>query len=162
MKKQISLAQYALCMGVSIGLILALVSLLERIPSMANIVSLLRFVTTIFATIFVVKRFKDHWNDGILSSGRIFRFTLMMFVYIGIIAAVYNYVSISYFPTETLTVTMESISEAYSENGIDIDPDQLWAMIPYISAITIFIGHIIFGLILGGIYGATMKSNISE
>ena len=92
------------------------------------------------------RRFRDRYNDGTLTSGEGFKFTFLMFMYIGIIAAIYSIVSIAAIPSGDMDVVIEAVSEGYADAGIDISADYIEKMmgfVPYFAAFFTFLGHLI-------------------
>lgn len=106
-----SLAKYSLCAGATTGLALALISLLGYVPPVSSVVWAVRLIALVLLTMFFTRRFRDRYNDGTLTSGEGFKFTFLMFMYIGIIAAIYSIVSIAAIPSGDMDVVVEAVSE---------------------------------------------------
>ena len=87
MEKRMSVGQYAFYYGVTTGFALALISLLSYVPVLGTIAWLLRLLALVFLTMYFVRRYRDQFNNGVLTSGEGFLLTFLMFLYIGIIAA---------------------------------------------------------------------------
>ena len=90
MEKRMSVGQYAFYYGVTTGFALALISLLSYVPMLGTIAWLLRLLALVFLTMYFVRRYRDQFNGGTLTSGEGFLLTFLMFLYIGIIAALYS------------------------------------------------------------------------
>lgn len=90
MEKNMSLGKYAFYYGVTTGFILALISLLSYVPVLASVVWLVRILALVFLTLYFSRRYRDQYNGGALTSGQGFQLVFLMFVYIGIVAALYT------------------------------------------------------------------------
>ena len=133
-----SLAKYSLCAGATTGLALALISLLDYVPPVSSVVWAVRLIALVSLTMFFTRRFRDRYNDGTLTSGEGFKFTFLMFMYIGV----------------------EAVSEGYADAGIDISADYIEKMmgfVPYFAAFFTFLGHLILGAIFGAIYSSSFR-----
>ena len=109
---------------------------------------------------FFTRRFRDRYNDGTLTSGEGFKFTFLMFMYIGIIAAIYSIVSIAAIPSGDMDVVVEAVSEGYADAGIDISADyieKMMSFVPYFATFFTFLGHLILGAIFGAIYSSSFR-----
>ena len=150
-----SLAKYSLCAGATTGLALALISLLDYVPPVSSVVWAVRLIALVLLTMFFTR-----YNDGTLTSGEGFKFTFLMFMYIGIIAAIYSIVSIAAIPSGDMDVVVEAVSEGYADAGIDISADYIEKMmgfVPYFAAFFTFLGHLILGAIFGAIYSSSFR-----
>ncbi len=155
-----SLAKYSLCAGATTGLALALISLLDYVPPVSSVVWAVRLIALVSLTMFFTRRFRDRYNDGTLTSGEGFKFTFLMFMYIGIIAAIYSIVSIAAIPSDDMDVVVEAVSEGYADAGIDISADyieKMMSFVPYFAAFFTFLGHLILGAIFGAIYSSSFR-----
>lgn len=69
MEKRMSVGQYAFYYGVTTGFALALISLLSYVPVLGTIAWLLRLLALVFLTMYFVRRYRDQFNNGVLTSG---------------------------------------------------------------------------------------------
>ena len=155
-----SLAKYSLCAGVTTGLALVLISLLGYIPPASSVVWAVRLIALVLLTMLFTRRFRDRYNGGTLTSGEGFKFTFLMFLYIGIIAALYSIFNIVMLPQGDMDVVVEAVSESYADAGIDISADyieKIIGFVPYFAAFFTFLGHLIIGAIFGAIYSSSFR-----
>lgn len=155
-----SLAKYSLCAGATTGIALALVSLLDYVPAVSSVVWAVRLIGLVLLTMFFTRRFRDRYNSGVLTSGEGFKFTFLMFLYIGIIAALYSIFNIIMLPQGDMDVVVEAVSEGYADAGIDISADYIEKMmnfVPYFAAFFTLLGHLILGAIFGAIYSSSFR-----
>lgn len=155
-----SLAKYSLCAGVTTGLALALISLLGYVPAVSSVVWAVRLIALVLLTMLFTRRFRDRYNGGTLTSGEGFKFTFLMFLYIGIIAALYSIFNIVMLPQGDMDVVVEAVSESYADAGIDISADyieKIIGFVPYFAAFFTFLGHLIIGAIFGAIYSSSFR-----
>ena len=160
MEKNMSLGKYAFYYGVTTGFILALISLLSYVPVLASVVWLVRILALVFLTLYFSRRYRDQYNGGALTSGQGFQLVFLMFVYIGIVAALYTglqvYIAVAKDSAEMYSV----LRDTYDQAGVDVSDAMIRSavsMAPYAVGIIMMIGHLILGAILGAIFSSSLK-----
>lgn len=160
MEKRMSVGQYAFYYGVTTGFALALISLLSYVPVLGTIAWLLRLLALVFLTMYFVRRYRDQFNNGVLTSGEGFLLTFLMFLYIGIIAALYTGGQIALMAAKDSQELFLLLQETYQDAGIDI-PDQtirdVIKIVPYVVGIFYILGHLVVGAIFGAIYSSSFR-----
>ena len=157
-----SVGQYAFYYGVTTGFALALISLLSYVPVLGTIAWLLRLLALVFLTMYFVRRYRDQFNNGVLTSGEGFLLTFLMFLYIGIIAALYTGGQIALMAAKDSQELFLLLQQTYQDAGIDI-PDQtirdVIKIVPYVVGIFYILGHLVVGAIFGAIYSSSFLSS---
>lgn len=160
MEKRMSVGQYAFYCGVTTGFALALISLLSYVPVLGTIAWLLRLLALVFLTMYFVRRYRDQFNGGTLTSGEGFLLTFLMFLYIGIIAALYSGAQIALMAAKDSQELFLLLQQTYEDAGIDI-PDQtirdVIKIVPYVVGIFYILGHLVVGAIFGAIYSSSFR-----
>lgn len=155
-----SLGKYAFYYGITTGFILALISLLTYIPGLGSVIWIVRIIALVMLTMYFVRRYRDQFNGGILTSGEGFKLTFLMFVYIGIIAALYSGFQVQIAASKDSQGMFEILRETYDNAGMDISDSMIRnviGVVPYVTAIFYMIGHLIVGAIFGAIYSSSLK-----
>lgn len=154
------LGKYAFYYGVTTGFALALISLLSFIPVVSPVVGLVRFIAMILLTMFFIRRYRDEFNDNRLSGGEAFRLTFLMFLYVGIIAALFIGFQIKIAALGSSDELFTILQDTYADAGIDVSDQMISsaiALVPYMAGIFALIGHLIIGAIVGAIYSSAFK-----
>lgn len=160
MENKMSLGKYAFYYGITTGFILALISLLTYIPGLGSVIWIVRIIALVMLTMYFVRRYRDQFNGGILTSGEGFKLTFLMFVYIGIIAALYSGFQVQIAASKDSQGMFEILRETYDNAGMDISDSMIRnviGVVPYVTAIFYMIGHLIVGAIFGAIYSSSLK-----
>lgn len=160
MEKSMSVGKYAFYYGVTTGFILALISLLAYVPGLGAVIWIVRLIALVFLTMYFVRRYRDQFNGGVLTSGEGFLLTFLMFLYIGIIAALYTGVQVFLMSTKDSQEMFDVLRETYDEAGLDISDAMIRSVIgvvPYVAGVFYIIGHLIVGAIFGAIYSSSFK-----
>ena len=121
---------------------------------------LLRLLALVFLTMYFVRRYRDQFNGGTLTSGEGFLLTFLMFLYIGIIAALYSGAQIALMAAKDSQELFLLLQQTYEDAGIDI-PDQtirdVIKIVPYVVGIFYILGHLVVGAIFGAIYSSSFR-----
>ena len=160
MENKMSLGKYAFYYGITTGFILALISLLTYVPGLGSVIWIVRIIALVMLTMYFVRRYRDQFNGGILTSGEGFKLTFLLFVYIGIIAALYSGFQVQIAASKDSPEMFELLRETYDNAGMDISDSMIHSVIgvvPYVTAIFYMIGHLIVGAIFGAIYSSSLK-----
>lgn len=160
MENKMSLGKYAFYYGITTGFILALISLLAYVPGLGSVIWIVRIIALVMLTMYFVRRYRDQFNGGILTSGEGFKLTFLLFVYIGIIAALYSGFQVQIAASKDSQEMFELLRETYDNAGMDISDSMIRSVIgivPYVTAIFYMIGHLIVGAIFGAIYSSSLK-----
>lgn len=155
-----SLGKYAFYYGITTGFILALISLLAYVPGLGSVIWIVRIIALVMLTMYFVRRYRDQFNGGLLTSGEAFKLTFLIFVYIGIIAALYSGFQVKIEASKNSQEMFELLRETYDNAGMDISDSMIRSVIgivPYLVAIFYMIGHLIVGAIFGAIYSSSLK-----
>lgn len=150
-----SISKYAFGAGLLTGAVLALITLGDKIPSISGIVWALRLIALVGMTMYFIQSYRNKYGQGYISGNTVFSMTFQMFLYIGIIAAGYNFLSITLMPSDDFQMALNITQQSYADAGVDISNvnfDKIIELIPYFSAFFMFLGHLITGLIFGGLY----------
>ena len=107
-----------------------------------------------------MRRYRDQFNNGVLTSGEGFLLTFLMFLYIGIIAALYTGGQIALMAAKDSQELFLLLQQPYQDAGIDI-PDQtirdVIKIVPYVVGIFYILGHLVVGAIFGAIYSSSFR-----
>ena len=163
-EREFSLGKYAFYYGVTTGFILALISLLAYVPVLAPVVWLVRIIVLVWLVLYFVRRYRDQYNQGELTFGQGFFLTLLLFVYVGVIAAIYTGFQAGIMSAKESSQMFELLRDAYDQAGIDLPDNVIYRIInviPYISSFCCFLGHLILGVLVGLIFSASLKRDDS-
>lgn len=155
-----SLGKYAFYYGITTGFILALISLLAYVPGLGSVIWIVRIIALVMLTMYFVRRYRDQFNGGLLTSGAAFKLTFLIFVYIGIVAALYSGFQVKIEASKNSQEMFELLRETYDNAGMDISDSvirNVIGIVPYLVAVFYMIGHLIIGAIFGAIYSSSLK-----
>lgn len=155
-----SLGKYAFYYGITTGFILALISLLAYVPGLGSVIWIVRIIALVMLTMYFVRRYRDQFNGGFLTSGEGFKLTFLIFVYIGIVAALYSGFQVKIEASKNSQEMFELLRETYDNAGMDISDSvirNVIGIVPYLVAVFYMIGHLIIGAIFGAIYSSSLK-----
>ena len=160
MERNMSLGKYAFYYGVTTGFILALISLLAYVPLLASVVWLVRIIALVVLTLYFARRYRDQYNGGVLTTGQGFLITFLMFLYIGIVAAFYTVFQVYILAAKESDEMFTLLRDAYDNAGVDISDGMIRSVIsvvPYVTGLLSFFGHLFLGAILGAIFSSSLK-----
>lgn len=165
MEQKTSTLNYSLKWGVIIGVILIIYTLLLYILdlSMNKALGWLSFVILIVGVFMAIKNYRDKLNNGLLSFGNGFSIGLLIFIFSGIISAIFSYVLFTYIAPELIDKITAAAEENLLNKGIPedmIETQMAMAkkfMSPTFMVLTSLISSVVIGAIISLIIAAILK-----
>ncbi|MGB4205962.1 MAG: DUF4199 domain-containing protein [Bacteroidales bacterium] len=171
-EKSMTLNKNSMMTSISVGGAIVLVSIVLYIFDLdaRGFWGYLIYAILLAGIIWGTKKFRDHYNNGLLTYGQGIKSGLLIGLYTGIINAVYTFLFFKYFAPEQISVVLQKYEEQILERTPDITDQQLDMalsmtekfMTPGFMAFNSLIYTLLSALLLSLIVAIFMKRNVQK